>query len=268
MKDLFDNRQAVSESLGYILIFAVVVGCIAIMYVVGSQIIDSNQASTSFQSMVQNFNVIRSNLMATASGSSPVMTTTLNVQHGSLALLPPADSDNLIVVKFSSYPDICIPIGRLEYTSQSSQRIALEDGAIITAYDWDTQADSIVTQEPRLFYSNTTGTLMFCTVNLKGTRSSISSSFVTLKLKSRGLPSPYDYLADDQSDGESVEVCVKTLYTNAWKDYLCNIPGMQGDVDMASPPEWANVTLSDKHNHLNGVKKLTIVNYEVDATLG
>lgn len=262
-----NNSEAVSESLGYIMIFGVVLACIAIMFVAGSQIIDSNQKSTSFQSMVQNFNVMQANLMATASGSSPVMTTAFNVNYGTLSLLPEEESGNVIVIRFGSHPDIVVPIGSLVFTSASTQQIALENGAIITAYDWDSLNDSIMTQKPRLFYSNTTGTLMVCTVNLRGTRSSISSSFVPLKLESRGLPSPSNYTTAD-ADGEPVEICVRSNFTNAWTIYLEDIPGMYGNVDTGSPVEWANVTLSDKYNIGNGVKKLILVNYEVDVSLG
>ncbi len=83
---------AVSESLGYILIFGIVMACILLLYTLGSQIIAENQKSASFQSMSQNFNVIHSDVMAVAAGSSPVMTTKMSITDGTLVLLPSADS--------------------------------------------------------------------------------------------------------------------------------------------------------------------------------
>ena len=256
---MHDNSQAVSESLGYIMIFAVVVACIAIMYVMGSQIIASNQESTSFQSMQQNFNVIQSNLIATASGSSPVKTTTFNVNYGTLSLLPEDESGSLILINFDGHQKN-VPLGTLLFNASSSGAIALEDGAIITSYDWDSVHDSLMTQEPRLFYSGPTGTLMICTVNIKSTPSAVSSSYSSLRLNSTTLPQ----ITNITLDGSPVEVCVRTNFTNAWSNYLMDIPGLNSNRDTTSPPEWANVTLSDPL----GIRKIIIVNYNINAELG
>ncbi len=266
---------AVSESLGYILIFGTVMACIAILFVTGSQIISENQKSASFKSMAQNFNVIQSDLVSTASGSSPVMTAKISINDGVLNLLPDTEGNNKVVVTFNG-PPTEIPLGKLVYET-SDKSIALEDGAIITLYGLDGATGSIMSQQPKIYYSPTMGRLMIGTIVLQGDHTGISSSFVPLQFTSDGTPTP-QVETSLALHGEPVVLYVKTNYSGAWMDFLTNIPGLKADVDnTVDPAQGIRVTLHDA-NHmrdpldpqysLDDIRSVVIVQYNIGAKLG
>ncbi len=83
------SEQAVSETLGYIIIFGIITACIAMVFVIGSQIITQTQDRANFQSMEQNFEVISSDVSRTAFEASPAMSTRVKIDSGTLSMLPP-----------------------------------------------------------------------------------------------------------------------------------------------------------------------------------
>jgi hypothetical protein len=276
MMNMRSNDLAVSESLGYILIFGVVMACIAVLFITGNQIIADNQKSVSFQSMTQNFNVIQSDLMTTASGSSPVMTTKMNINNGVLSLLPDTMSGSKIVTEFNGATDE-VPMGKLIYQATNDQAIALEDGAIIMQYGFDGATGSIMSQQPKIYYSPKMGALMISTIDLTGEYSGISSSFVSLQLKSGDQPT-LKIETSSSATGEPVVLSIRTDYTGAWMDFLTNIPGLKADVDTTvDPAQWVKVTLHDANHMLDpsdseynpsDIKKVIFVKYNIEAILG
>ncbi len=87
---------------------------------------------------------------------------------------------------------------------------------------------------------------MIGTIDITGEHSGISSSFASLQLKSGESPTPHT-IESASPTGEPVRFCIKTDYTDAWFDFLTNIPGMSVQVDTTGDPEhWTNVTMHDK----------------------
>jgi hypothetical protein len=170
-----------------------------------------------------------------------------------------------------------IPMGKLIYQATNDQLIALEDGAIITMYGFNGSTGSIMSQQPKIYYSPTMGALMIGTIDLMGGYSAVSSSFVSLQLRSDDPPTPITETSQSAT-GEPVAFCFKTNYTGAWTDFLTNIPGLEVDVDTTGDTaNWVNVTMHDA-DHMrdildpeynpSDIRKVILVRYNIGATLG
>jgi hypothetical protein len=92
------NEDAVSESLGRIMIFGVIMACIALIYINGNAIINDAQESTNFQGMEQGFQIIGSDLRKTAYEESPMMTSRVNIGFGWLSFIPPGDEGSRLLI--------------------------------------------------------------------------------------------------------------------------------------------------------------------------
>lgn len=237
------DERAVSETLGYIIIFGVVVAGIAMVFLIGSQIIDSTQKSASFQSIEQSFNVIGSDIRNTAFQESPMMTTRVKIDYGSIGMLPDYMSGSEVIISDSSGNVINdTTLGVLTFISADyGKSITLENGALVKKYDANGSYSSIMTLQPRIFYSNSTKTLMVTLINLEGDYSgysggidNIQSRYINSSISSHTLATP------------TLEIHTRTNYTGAWNDYFMNtLPYASKILDTSGDTsQWTNITLS------------------------
>lgn len=264
------NELAVSETLGYIIIFGVVVAGIAMVFLIGSQIIDSTQESASFQSIEQSFNVVGSDIRSTAFQESPMMTTRIKIDYGTIFMLPENVSGSEVMVLDSSGSIINkTPLGVLTFNSADyGKSITLENGALVKMFGGNSTYGSIMSLQPRIFYSNSTKTLMVTLINLKGDYKgytggidNIQSQYLDSSISSQTLATPV------------LKFNVRSNYTGAWNDYFMNtLPYASKNLDTSGDTShWTNVTISfDKYpdGTLDSRPlKLMIITYDINVRL-
>ena len=96
MRWLFSEDEAVSETLGYILIFTIVLTCIAFILLTGNGVLSNAKSQNNFKSMEQGFSVLNSDLKQVALEGSPVKTTRIHMEGGSISATN--DTNRLTVV--------------------------------------------------------------------------------------------------------------------------------------------------------------------------
>lgn len=237
------DEYAVSETLGYIIIFGIVVAGIAMVFLIGSQIIGSTQESASFQSIEQSFNVVGSDIRSTAFQESPMMVTRIKIDYGALAMLPDNASGSQVMITDSSGNVINdTPIGVLTFNSAVyGKSITLENGALVKMQGGNGSYGSSMILQPRIFYSNSTKTLMVTLINLKGDYrgftggiDNIRSQYISSDISSHTLVTP------------TITIKVRSNYTGAWNDYfMSTLPSADKIIDTSGDTShWSNVTLS------------------------
>jgi hypothetical protein len=249
------DERGVSETLGYIMIFGVVVAGIAMVYLLGSHIIDNTQESASFQGLEQSFAVISSDLRCTALEESPMMTTRVKIDYGVLSLLPEDRSGSEVVIYGNDSSDLKYeqPIGTLKFNSKTyGKSIALENGALLEMFDGNGTYGSALLQEPRIFYSKSTNTLMMTVINLKGDYISVTGSIRNIRTQ---------YLSNSLNEYaglSSARICIRTNYTGAWNDYFLNsMPDASKIIDTTGDTgNWTNVTFP-------GIYKMVVIAYDI-----
>lgn len=257
MAQFKENDRAVSETLGYILIFGIVSACIGMVFITGSQIISDTQESANFQGMEQNFNVISSDLRRTAFEESPVMTTNIKVDYGTLSLSPVGHSDVKMLVYYNGHL-YDMDLGSLTFQSSVwGKSISIENGAMVKMYGGNGAWNSLMTQQPRIYYSDSTKTLYIASISLHGEQSAMAGG--VSRLQSKFIDSE---IYDNYSvSPEAVTICMKSNYTGAWSLYFRDTLSSCGSINTTDPSEyWTNFTIGQ-------VNRMVLVKYNVDVSI-
>ena len=156
------NESGVSESIGFMLIFTIVIAGIAIVTLYGYPLLLQQQLGAEEKIMEKNMIVLQNDMKSLAYKTVPYKETALKIGGGSLTVYNSSynPSSSIITIKDSgtTYIDSFQP-GELRYESISAQTdISLQNGAVVLRPR--NQNGSTMLSEPRWFYDAPTKTLV------------------------------------------------------------------------------------------------------------
>ena len=206
------NRQdaAVSETIGFILMFAIVVISMSFVYVMGYPVLQSNMDSSIFESSEQNFIVLQSNMKMVAFDHVPVKNMKMKLYSSSLA----TTNESQISIQYDTnivhhYP------GGIEYYKDDNL-LLYENGAIFKRYH---PRGEVMVSEPRI-YSSTMNNVNITTIGLimvDGNSGIGGSSIVNVNMQ-HNISS---LIRTD--DTVNVTLSMNSSFASLWKDYLEDI---------------------------------------------
>jgi len=210
-REFLKSESAVSEVIGFILIFSIVVLAISAIYAVGYPTIQSSKENAQFQNMEQSFMVLQSNINTVAFGQAPVKTLKTSLGGGSLTVYP---SEGRITV---SPGDWDVLIGAIEY-EKNGRSIAYEGGGVWEKYP---AGSAIKVSEPRIFVHEDNGdrTVSVSIINISS-ENGISSvggeggASVVTRFNRAHTPEP------DYSPGTVTITVTSYYYADAWGRYF------------------------------------------------
>jgi hypothetical protein len=226
------NDRGVSESIGFMLIFGIIIAGIALVSLYGYPLLLQQQVSADEKIMEKNMIVLQNDIKSLAYKTVPFKETSLKIGGGSLAVYntsydPPTSDPSTFTIRDSSqvYVDKFNP-GELRYESVSSQTdISLQNGAVVIRPRIG--QGSTMLAEPRWFYDPNTQTMVINLINITSTdlmaKEGIGTVQMTLGDTNYTYISPVDnpvsvkYEFDANSDQD---------YSVAWNNYLLNTMGM------------------------------------------
>jgi hypothetical protein len=146
------DERGVSESIGFMLIFSLVIVGIGLVTLYGYPLLLQQQINTDKRIMEKNMIVLQNDIKSLTYKSVPYKETSLKVGGGRLTvyntLFSPTSS--LFRVKDSGSVDIQFHPGQLQYESVNAQQnVAIENGAVITRPTLG--SGSVMLAEPRWF---------------------------------------------------------------------------------------------------------------------
>jgi hypothetical protein len=162
------NESGVSESIGFMLIFTIVIAGIAIVTLYGYPLLLQQQLGAEEKIMEKNMIVLQNDMKSLAYKTVPYKETALKIGGGSLTVYNSSynPSSSIITIKDSgtTYIDSFQP-GELRYESISAQTdISLQNGAVVLRPR--NQNGSTMLSEPRWFYDAPTKTLVINMINI------------------------------------------------------------------------------------------------------
>lgn len=226
------NRDAgVSESIGFMLIFTIIIAGIGLVTLYGYPMLLQQQTNADEQIMEKNMIVLQNDLKSLAYKMVPYKETSLNVGGGTLGVYDMNtntagsaqflihDSNGNIAEKFSP--------GDLRYVSTSAQSgISLENGAVVKRML--AQEGSAMLAEPRWFYDGQTKTAVIYLIGFNATGPLSRTGIGTVKMAldtAKTNSTPYD------TTGDTVYVQYKpdasADYSTAWDNYFRTTLGME-----------------------------------------
>lgn len=167
------NDHGVSESIGFLLIFTIVIMGIGLVTLYGYPMLLQQQTSADEQIMEKNMIVLQNDIKSLAYKTVPFKETSLKIGGGSLTVYnstyTPASSSINITDSSGNPPFVdSFHSGDLMYSSVSAGTdISLQNGAVVKRRH--VEPGSVMLAEPRWFYDNQTNTMVINLVNITST---------------------------------------------------------------------------------------------------
>jgi len=227
------SESAVSEVIGFILIFSIVMLAISAIYAVGYPTIQSSKENAQFQNMEQSFMVLQSNINTVAFGQAPVRTLKTSLGGGSLTVYPDAGWINVSTTGTVYSCDV--NIGAIEY-EKNGRSIAYEGGGVWEKYP---AGAAIKVSKPRIFVHGDDGnrTVSVSIINISsenGISSVGGEGAASVVVRFHSTSSPY---INSTSAPENVTIVVTSDYADAWERYFDDIKKAGDDVNTTGANE-------------------------------
>jgi hypothetical protein len=224
--------RAVSEALGFLLIFTMVIVGIGLVTLYGYPMLIQQQTSADEKIMEKNMIVLQNDLKSITYKSVPYKETALKIGGGSMTVYNQSRSSAGIIVYDTdaiyyagSAASHVNPVGELVYVSDSADtNLSLQNGAVVKQQHLE--SGSVMLSEPRWFYDDYTKTLVInlIGINSTSTMSRAGIGIVQMQLGQTG------YMNYNLPPGK--RICVKytdSNYATAWNTYFVNTMGMVSD---------------------------------------
>ncbi|MDI6886681.1 MAG: hypothetical protein QMD22_10175 [archaeon] len=205
-----ESESAVSEVIGFILVFSIIMLAIGVIYAVGYPAIQSSKENTQFQSMEQSFMVLQSDIKAVAFDQAPVKTLKMSLGGGSLTVYP--GKGHITVINGTGITKYDGSVGMIEY-EKKGRSIAYEGGGVWERYP---AGSALKLSEPRIFVHDVAGnrTVFISIINISGVMSSVGGEgAASVVARFNRSSSPY---IDSTSVPENVIITVTSEYADAW----------------------------------------------------
>jgi hypothetical protein len=222
------SDAGVSEAIGFLLIFTIIITGIALVTLYGYPVLLQQQSNANEQVMEKNMIVLQNDLKSLSYSMVPYSETSLSIGGGTLFVYNASYSSTpaMFNVECNNNP-LIIPYstGKIEYESVDAQtNIALENGAVVTRMT--TVSGSTMLAEPRWFYDGPTNTAALYLISFN-TTSTLSRAGVGTVSMERGIS---NYSAIQIQQGETCTVSYTpdptSDYSVAWNNYFANDMGL------------------------------------------
>jgi len=229
--DLELYTAGVSESIGFLLIFTMVIVGIGLVTLYGYPMLLAQQVSADEKIMEKNMIVLQNDLKGITYKTVPYKETSLKIGGGSLAVYNSSYTPTTSTIKIYDSSHVYLDSfrsGDLRYSSESSGTdISLQNGAVMMRRH--AEPGSVMLAEPRWFYDGQTNTMVINLISLNSTDVMSIAGIGTVQMAMGETGYQYtegiseniylDY-TPDQTPGEAQD------YRTAWDNYFVNTLGM------------------------------------------
>jgi hypothetical protein len=219
------REHGVSESLGFLLIFTMVIVGIGLVTLYGYPMLLQQQTSADEQIMEKNMIVLQNDVKSLSYKTVPFKETSLRVGGGALTLsnsLSTPASMNITDCTVMGTPYVAaFQSGDLRYSSiNAGTDISIQNGAVVKRQD--IQPGSVMLAKPRWFYDSQTNTMVINLIGFNSTSGMSRTGISTVQMTMNAT----NYSAIPITLGTSL--CVEYTpdpandYSTAWENYFMN----------------------------------------------
>ena len=232
---------AVSETVGFIIIFGIMMSGIALVTLYGYPALLDAQENANIRNMERNMISLQSDVNALTYKSVPYKETTMQVSGG--VLTNDSIISNFMISEGNGNPLITYPVpskqgtGALNFTSdQGDISIALQNGAVVK---WQA-GGSVMLSEPRWFIDTTGGTrtmvITLIQVDSSAYHGKSGISSVKMSIEPLNIHDAANIIDKHPSDNTvRISITLADKYHRAWKNYFENTLKMT-EVTSPLPP--------------------------------
>jgi hypothetical protein len=246
MFSLTNRENAVSEAIGFILIFSLVMVGIGLITLYGYPILLEQQSNANVKNMERDMIVLQNDMKSLVYKNAPYKETSLQVSGGALAVHGYSLAHSSMIIELNGTS--IVPeyrFGQLLYESDAGESIiALENGAVLTRMEF--QNGSAMLAEPRWFIDNNTvtgnKTLIITLVNISSDSPMSRNGIGTVKMQM--LPPEPQIM--EPTGGNDVVITYtresgKYDFRKGWDNYITSFE----DTTVTQTSDTSKYTISD-----------------------
>jgi hypothetical protein len=251
------DERAVSEVVGFVLVFSLVLGTITVVYVGGFTGLQDTRDHEQMANAERAFDVLANNLQEIGRGKAPSRATEIKLSDATITL----DERYEANVTVDGTPYVAAPRS-ITYHGSGRTKIVYEHGAVIRQ-----EADgAVMIREPDFIFTDERAVLRH--ISLRGGQQNLGGS-TTVLIRAEGNSPQLLYPppgGDMDVTGSDVNISLQTRpeRTGTWKRYL------ESQDQTSSCTVWPDVPDQDTHETVNcslTVDSLAISTTDVDVTL-
>ncbi|CAJ35817.1 DUF7289 family protein [Methanocella arvoryzae] len=246
------DDKGVSETLGSILVFGIIVSGIAMILLFGTNILNNSKEISNFQNVEQGFKLVQSDIKRVAFEEMPVKLTRIHIDSGTIS----KDPAKRVTITYAgkdieNHTYVCdydAQVGEITYQPAGLQSsISIENGGL-----WKMEGgyDSMITA-PRIFMSPD-GVLVINVIRLDCEAEKFSGAG-TINLYMKHLNSQVQAYDNPPAGNDEVKLEIQTNYPSAWSAAFKDNPV---DTTVSDTSDGVEITFKD-------VKKLIISEHTV-----
>ncbi len=241
VKNTRSIESGVSEAIGFMLIFGMVIVGIGLVTLYGYPLLLQQQVSADEKIMEKNMIVLQNDIKSLAYKTVPFKETSLKIGGGSLTVYnssysPPSSTIEIYDTTSTEYippftPNTLFIPGELRYESVSSQTdISLQNGAVaLRRHD---VPGSVMLAEPRWFFDSKTNTMVINLINITSTNLMAKEGIGSVQMSLVGEPYYNETIfpANDLRLPLTLEYNIshpEQDYSVAWDNYFTKTLNMQ-----------------------------------------
>jgi len=260
------QEYAVSETVGFIIIFGIVISGIGLVTLYGYPALLDQQHEANIRNMEKTLIVLQTDINSLAFKNVPYQETAVQVSGGTLSVQKDPLTTPYFKFDFPTGATSSYAPGQLRFVSDDGNAIiCLENGAVVKRFNSIT--GSVMISKPRWFYDATTKTMVIPIITLNATQNFAQTGIGTIAMKltdsQESAPIPvhpnenimkiayYNGLSNSYEDD----------YYRAWEMYLSESE-YPFQVETANPP--FDITCNFAKDPVNlPVDYLVIKNYNI-----
>jgi hypothetical protein len=216
------NDNGVSEAIGFMLIFGMIIVGIGLVTLYGYPLLLQQQVGADEKIMEKNMIVLQNDVKSLAYKTIPFKETSLKIGGGALTVYNSSISPSTLTIRNGTGFDYVnsFTSGELRYESVSSQTdISLQDGAVVLRRH--AEPGSTMLAEPRWFYDDQTNTMVINLINMTSTNLIAKEGIGTVQMRLVGEPE-YSSYQEPASTFLYLDYTPGTVqdYSVAWNNYF------------------------------------------------
>jgi hypothetical protein len=220
-KGTFKRECGVSETVGFIIIFGIVMTGIGLVTLYGYPALLQQQAEANVKNMQKTMIVLQTDLNSLTFKNVPYQETAIQVAGGTLSVKKVPNSQPYFKVWNVTDGDLTPDIqpGKLRFIADDgSTIIALENGAVITRYPGIT--GSYMNAEPRWFFDQTTKTFVITLIRIVGEQDFGQTGIGTIKIRLDDTNEEIYSVDSGDPPRISYNIDVNDDFSTAWELYF------------------------------------------------
>jgi len=250
------HDNAVSEAVGFIIIFGIMLTGIGLVTLYGYPVLLQEQQNSNIRNMERNMIVLQSDLNSLTVKSVPYKETMMQVAGGTLMVAKEPDPiwPYFEVIKDGATTLLQFFPGELKYISDNGDVVIVtENGAVHKRY-YSSPGGSVMISEPRWFYDEPTQTFVMSFIRVNATNNLAQTGIGTVSMK---IVDSQEKIEDVTGSQVEIEYHAKPEdnYKIAWKNYF--------DKPELNMEERPSAGFSTKYRLDSNIKKLVIKTYNV-----